>query len=114
MEVSYYPGCSLHGMAAEYDESIQAVCGTLGIALAELDDWTDKHVIDPMRAAWEEYDNAPDDASEDVCRGALLDKLGAVRSAIREKVLESYRNGQKAGPYKTKIRAPGAVGSGSP
>lgn len=40
MEVSYYPGCSLHGMAAEYDESIQAVCRTLDIALAELDDWS--------------------------------------------------------------------------
>ena len=39
MEVSYYPGCSLHGMAAEYDQSIRAVCQTLDIALAELDDW---------------------------------------------------------------------------
>ena len=39
MEVSYYPGCSLHGMAAEYDESIRAVCETLGVALGELPDW---------------------------------------------------------------------------
>ena len=39
MEVSYYPGCSLHGMAAEYDESIQAVCRTLDVALKELPDW---------------------------------------------------------------------------
>ena len=39
MEVSYYPGCSLHGMAGEYDESIRAVCRTLDISLAELDDW---------------------------------------------------------------------------
>ena len=39
MEVSYYPGCSLHGMATEYDDSIQAVCGALDISLAELDDW---------------------------------------------------------------------------
>ena len=39
MEVSYYPGCSLHGMAAEYDQSIRAVCRTLDISLAELDDW---------------------------------------------------------------------------
>jgi len=39
VEVSYYPGCSLHGMAAEYDESIRAVCETLDIALAELPDW---------------------------------------------------------------------------
>jgi len=39
MEVSYYPGCSLHGMAAEYDESIRAVCQVFDVALAELDDW---------------------------------------------------------------------------
>ena len=39
MEVSYYPGCSLHGMATEYDESIRAVCETLDITLAELPDW---------------------------------------------------------------------------
>lgn len=39
MEVSYYPGCSLHGMAAEYDQSIRAVCDELDIGLAELADW---------------------------------------------------------------------------
>ena len=40
MEVSYYPGCSLHGMAVEYDESIRAVCEALDIAVAELPDWS--------------------------------------------------------------------------
>ena len=39
MEVSYYPGCSLHGMAAEYDQSIRHICKALDIGLAELDDW---------------------------------------------------------------------------
>ena len=39
MDVSYYPGCSLHGMAGEYDDSIRAVCQSLGISLCELDDW---------------------------------------------------------------------------
>ena len=39
MEVSYYPGCSLHGMASEYDQSIRAVCDALDIRLAELEDW---------------------------------------------------------------------------
>jgi len=39
MEVSYYPGCALHGMAAEYDESIRSVSRTLDVALAELSDW---------------------------------------------------------------------------
>ena len=39
-EVSYYPGCSLHGTAREYDESIQAVSTILGIQLHELENWT--------------------------------------------------------------------------
>lgn len=39
-EVSYYPGCSLHGTAREYDESIQGVLGLLNIRLHELADWT--------------------------------------------------------------------------
>jgi heterodisulfide reductase subunit B len=39
VQVSYYPGCSLHGTAAEYDESIRAVCQALDISLTELPDW---------------------------------------------------------------------------
>jgi len=39
VEVSYYPGCSLHGTAAEYDESIRAVCQALEVTLGELPDW---------------------------------------------------------------------------
>jgi heterodisulfide reductase subunit B len=39
MEVSYYPGCSLHGMATEYDDSIRAVCDSLDVAMEELADW---------------------------------------------------------------------------
>ncbi len=39
-EVSYYPGCSLEGVAREYGESVVAVARTLGIDLKELEDWT--------------------------------------------------------------------------
>ncbi|MDI6725329.1 MAG: CoB--CoM heterodisulfide reductase iron-sulfur subunit B family protein [Smithellaceae bacterium] len=39
-EVSYYPGCSLHGTAREYDESFRGVARHLGIRLQELEDWT--------------------------------------------------------------------------
>jgi heterodisulfide reductase subunit B len=38
--ISYYPGCSLHGTAREYDESIRGVSEILGIQLHELEDWT--------------------------------------------------------------------------
>jgi heterodisulfide reductase subunit B len=39
MQVSYYPGCSLHGTASEYEASTQAVSGLLGVELLELSDW---------------------------------------------------------------------------
>ncbi len=39
-EISYYPGCSLHGTAREYDESIRGVSKLLDIQLREIEDWT--------------------------------------------------------------------------
>jgi heterodisulfide reductase subunit B len=38
-EYAYYPGCSLHGTAHEYEESVQEVAGLLNIRLQELEDW---------------------------------------------------------------------------
>lgn len=40
MNVSYYPGCSLDGVAREYGESTEAVARILGIELKELEDWS--------------------------------------------------------------------------
>ena len=40
MKVSYYPGCSLHATAKEYDQSVKAVCAALGIELKEVEDWS--------------------------------------------------------------------------
>jgi heterodisulfide reductase subunit B len=39
-EVTYYPGCSLHGTAREYDESFRGVSKLLDVGLHELEDWT--------------------------------------------------------------------------
>ncbi len=39
MDFSYYPGCSLHSTASEYNASVQAVFHALGIGLHELEDW---------------------------------------------------------------------------
>ncbi|HIH44249.1 MAG TPA: heterodisulfide reductase subunit B [Candidatus Methanoperedenaceae archaeon] len=39
MKFSYYPGCTLHGSASEYDISTRAVCRALGIELVEIEDW---------------------------------------------------------------------------
>lgn len=40
MKVSYYPGCSLHGTAKEYDQSVRVVSRALGIELEEIEDWS--------------------------------------------------------------------------
>ncbi|MFZ3114336.1 MAG: CoB--CoM heterodisulfide reductase iron-sulfur subunit B family protein [Syntrophales bacterium] len=40
MKVSYYPGCSLHGTGKEFDLSVRAVSGALGVELKEIDDWS--------------------------------------------------------------------------
>lgn len=39
MEYGYYPGCSLHGTAKEFDQSIRAMCKGMGIELKEVPDW---------------------------------------------------------------------------
>lgn len=53
--VAYYPGCSLHSTAAEFNESATAVCQALGMNLVEPKGWmccgsTAAHRIDPDAA----------------------------------------------------------------
>ncbi len=38
-EYTYYPGCSLHGTAHEYEDSVQEVARLLDIRLEEIPDW---------------------------------------------------------------------------
>lgn len=51
--VAYYPGCSLEGLAVEYDQATRAVCEALGIRLVEIPDWsccgsTPAHSVDAI------------------------------------------------------------------
>ncbi len=39
MDIAFYPGCSLHGIAREYGRSAGLVCRRLGIRLVEVEDW---------------------------------------------------------------------------
>lgn len=39
MKFAYYPGCTLHGTAREYNASTKAICKAAGIELSEIDDW---------------------------------------------------------------------------
>ncbi len=55
MKMSFYPGCSLDGMAKEYARSVVAVFEHLDIELVEIDDWsccgaTAAHSLDEMLA----------------------------------------------------------------
>ena len=55
MNVTYFPGCSLDGVAREYGESTEAVARILDIELKELDDWNccgaaSAHVTNDMLA----------------------------------------------------------------
>lgn len=36
---AYFPGCSLHATACEYDESTRALAGCLDFGLEEIEDW---------------------------------------------------------------------------
>ncbi|MGB9887978.1 MAG: CoB--CoM heterodisulfide reductase iron-sulfur subunit B family protein [Moorellales bacterium] len=52
---SYYPGCSLHSTATEYDASTRAVLAALGIEVEELADWnccgaSSGHALSPYLA----------------------------------------------------------------
>lgn len=56
MRLSFYPGCSLDGMAQDYARSIRAVFRHLDIDLVEIDDWsccgaTAAHSLDELLAA---------------------------------------------------------------
>jgi heterodisulfide reductase subunit B len=52
---SYFPGCSLHATAREYDQSIRALADMLGLELREIEGWcccgaTPAHALDPQSA----------------------------------------------------------------
>ena len=39
MKYTFYPGCSLHSTARDFQESTEAVCAALGVELVELPNW---------------------------------------------------------------------------
>ncbi|MBI4669144.1 MAG: CoB--CoM heterodisulfide reductase iron-sulfur subunit B family protein [Elusimicrobia bacterium] len=54
--IAYYPGCSLHSTAKEYDESLRAVFTKLGVELKEPEGWiccgaSSAHSVDELLAA---------------------------------------------------------------
>ncbi len=39
MNMAYYPGCSLHGTARDYNQTIEEICERLEVNLIEIPDW---------------------------------------------------------------------------
>jgi heterodisulfide reductase subunit B2 len=39
MKIGYFPGCSLHATAREYEESLRSIAPALGVELEEVQDW---------------------------------------------------------------------------
>lgn len=64
--------------------------------MAQLDEWTDGHIVKPLFEAWEMQEKVADEESLKVANQEVEETVKAVHKAIREKVLESYRNGQQA------------------
>ena len=53
LKYAYYPGCSLHASAGEYDLSTRELFHALGISLTEVPDWfccgaTPAHNVDEL------------------------------------------------------------------
>lgn len=53
MTYAYFPGCSAHGTAKEYDQSTRSVCERLGIELKEIPNWiccgaSPAHAVNPL------------------------------------------------------------------
>ena len=56
MKYAYYPGCSLHSTAREYDHTLRAVCRRMDIELIEIKEWfccgsTPAHSVSRLLAA---------------------------------------------------------------
>ena len=65
--------------------------------MQQLDEWTQEFIIDPLYKGWAAVENAPDEVREK-SQAELTEVALTVKKAVRERVLQSYRNRQKAGP----------------
>lgn len=64
--------------------------------MAQLDGWIDAQVIEPLFEAWEFQERVADEEDAKAAAQEVEETRKAVHKDIKEKVLESYHNGQKA------------------
>lgn len=67
--------------------------------MSQLNEWTEEYIVHPLSQAFEEYSaDADRGLTQDEAAVKVNEVVEVVQKAIREKMLESYRNGQAAGP----------------
>ena len=66
--------------------------------MQQLDEWTENEIIHPLHEGFKWEQDHIDLTAQQELDDHADEVIAAVKKAIREKVLESYRNGQKAGP----------------
>lgn len=70
--------------------------------MADLDQWTLEQIISPLSRVVAVHIESTGEDSESAFK-AVMRTNEAVKKAVRDKVLESYRNGQAAGPRKSGV-----------
>jgi hypothetical protein len=84
--------------------------------MEQVDSWSLEAVIRPLFAAWRHCQNLVNGVTPEEREKVLLQAVEDAQKAIRGKLLESYRNGQKAcpkcNPKPGRIGKPEAAGSG--
>ncbi len=105
-EFSYYPGCSLHGTARDYDESVRGVMELLDTKLHELEDWSccgasSAHCIDENLAVELAARNL---AIAEESEHELLIPCVTCYSRFKAAEIEVKEHSQKVGfPYKGEV-----------
>ena len=74
--------------------------------MAELDHWTEETILSPFAGALIDTHRATDDSATAESEKHLDEVEAQVKQAVREKVLQSYRNGQATGPAKRSYGKP--------
>ena len=67
--------------------------------MQQLDQWIDEQVIEPLFEVWETRERVVGDPEDEASVEKEVEQtVTVVRKALREKILESYHNGQAARP----------------
>jgi hypothetical protein len=73
--------------------------------MSQLDEWTNDNVVFPLSQAFEAYGvDADNDVPQEEAAAKVDRVVAIVQKAIREKVLESYHNGQKSSNNRPQAR----------